>query len=152
MVILILERVPPALRGDLSRWMMEPKAGIFLGLAVYVGICAFAYTIRSGFDFLVLALLVGTVQGGTQALSRSLFASLIPRSKSAQFFSLFAIMERFAGFIGPTLFVAVGAATGSNRDAILALVGLFVVGGLILVFVDVREGQRCAEVSESAAD
>lgn len=128
------------------------KAGIFLGLAVYVGICAFAYTIRSGSDFLVLALLVGTVQGGTQALSRSLFASLIPRSQSAQFFSFFAIVERFGGFIGPSLFVAVGAATGSNRNAILALVGLFVAGGVILAFVDVREGRRCAEASESAAD
>ena len=92
--------------------------------------------------YVILAVLVGTVQGGTQALSRSLFASLIPRSKSGEFFGFFAVVEKFAGIFGPLVFAVVNMLSGSSRGAILAVIGFFVVGGWLLALVDVEQGRR----------
>lgn len=108
------------------------KKSIYLGLAVYLMIAGLAYFMRSASQFLLLALLVGAVQGGTQALSRSLFAGLMPRERSAEFFAIFALGEKIAGMAGPALFVAVSAATGSSRHGIASVLIFFVVGGLLL--------------------
>jgi UMF1 family MFS transporter len=81
------------------------------------------------------------VQGGTQALSRSLFASIIPKQKSTQFFALFALSEKLAGVLGPGLFVLVIELTGSSRNAIVSVIVFFVVGGLLLSQVEVTQGR-----------
>jgi len=120
------------------------KRSIGLGLLVYAGICVVGYFMTTGTHFLILAILVGAVQGGTQALSRSLFATLIPRDKSGEFFGFFGTVEKFAGIFGPAIFIVV-----SGRIAILAVIGFFVVGGLLLALVDVPEGQRLARAEES---
>jgi MFS-type transporter involved in bile tolerance (Atg22 family) len=118
------------------------KPAIFLGLSVYLGIAILGYVMRSEAQFLILAILVGMVQGGTQALSRSLFASLIPKHKSAQFFSLFALSEKVAGVLGPGLFVVTIAVTGSSRYAIVSVVLFFLIGGFLLSRVDVVRGRN----------
>jgi len=120
------------------------KASIFVGLLVYVAICLVGFFMTTDTHFLVLALLVGLVQGGTQALSRSLFASMIPRDKSGEFFGFFAVVEKFAGIIGPALFAVINLVTGSSRGAILAIISFFVIGGALLAMVDVAEGQALA--------
>lgn len=120
------------------------KASIFIGLLVYVAICIVGYSMTTDTHFLILAILVGLVQGGTQALSRSLFASMIPRDKSGEFFGFFAVVEKFAGIIGPALFAVINLATGSSRGAILAIISFFVIGGALLAMVDVAEGQALA--------
>ena len=117
---------------------------IFLGLLVYVGICIVGYFMETDWHFLVLAVLVGLVQGGTQALSRSLFASMIPRDKSGEFFGFFAVVEKFAGIIGPAMFAVINLVTGSSRGAILAVISFFVIGGAQLAMVDVAKGQALA--------
>jgi UMF1 family MFS transporter len=127
------------------------KRSILLGLIVYTVICVVGYSMKTSRDFLILAVLVGTVQGGTQALSRSLFASLIPRSRSGEFFGFFAVVEKFAGIFGPAVFWVINALTGSSRGAILAVVGFFAVGGLLLMMVDVEEGQREARAGDAEA-
>ena len=127
------------------------KRAIFLGLVVYGIISIVGYYMTTATHFFILALLVGMVQGGTQALSRSLFASMIPRERSAEFFGFFAVVEKFAGIFGPLVFARVIGATGSSRAAILAIVAFFVVGGALLHFVDVEEGQRAARAAEGAA-
>ena len=122
------------------------KRSIGVGLVVYMGICVLGYYMTNATHFMVLAVLVGAVQGGTQALSRSLFASLIPKDKSGEFFGFFGVAEKFAGILGPLLF------TGeSSRRAILAIIGFFVIGGVILYFVDVAGGQRLARAEETGA-
>lgn len=121
-----------------------PKHAIFLGLATYMGISIFGYLMTSATHFLILAVLVGMVQGGTQALSRSLFASMVPRSKSGEFFGFFAVVEKFAGIFGPALFALAIATTGSSRSAILSVIVFFVVGGLLLLRVDVEAGRAAA--------
>lgn len=126
------------------------KASIFLGLAAYVGITIVGYFMRTGAHFLLLAALVGMVQGGTQALSRSLFGSMIPRHESGEFFGLFAVFEKFAGIIGPGVFALMIALTGSARSAILSVAAFFAVGAVLLTLVNVEEGQRVAREAEAA--
>ncbi|MDQ3995918.1 MAG: MFS transporter, partial [Gemmatimonadota bacterium] len=124
------------------------KPAIFGGLLVYVGITILGYFMRTATDFFVLAVLVGTVQGGTQALSRSLFASMIPPHKSGEFFGFYSIFEKFAGIFGPLLFDLTIAATGASRNAILSVIAFFIVGAALLYFVDVEAGQREARAAE----
>ena len=135
--------------GAFARWIGNKRA-VMVGLVVYGIISVFGYFMRTGTHFLILALMVGMVQGGTQALSRSLFASLIPRQQSAEFFGFFAVVEKFAGIFGPALFAQVIALTGSSRGAILSVIAFFVVGGVLLHFVDVEQGQRAAREAEAA--
>ena len=124
------------------------KRAIFIGLVVYAGISVLGYFMRTATHFLILALMVGVVQGGTQALSRSLFASMIPKHKSGEFFGFFAVFEKFAGIIGPAVMAVVISLTGSTRLSILTIIGFFVLGGWLLTLVDVKEGQRAAANAE----
>jgi UMF1 family MFS transporter len=126
------------------------RNALYVGLGVYLFITLFAYTIHGATGFLVLALLVGSVQGGTQALSRSLFASLIPRQRSGEFFGFFGITEKFSAVLGPALFSIVIGATGSARQAILAVAAFFVIGGVLLTGVDVPVGRAAARAAEHA--
>jgi UMF1 family MFS transporter len=89
------------------------------------------------------------VQGGTQALSRSLFAAMIPRHKSSEFFAFFSVFERYAGILGPAIFAWVVERSGTSRNAVLSVIVFFVVGAALLTFVDVQEGRRA--VRDSAA-
>ena len=125
------------------------KRALFLGLLAYTAISVLGYYMRTATHFYVLAGLVGMVQGGTQALSRSLFASMIPPHKSGEFFGFFSIFEKFAGIFGPLIFAGTIAATGSSRNAILSVIGFFAVGAAILALVDVGEGQRAAIEAEA---
>ena len=116
------------------------KRAILVALAGYVGICAFASTVTTAWQFVAMGVLVGMVQGGAQGLSRSLFASLVPRHKSAEFFGLFSTLEKFAGILGPWVF----SMTATSRSAILSIAAFFVVGGILLLAVDVEAGKRAA--------
>ena len=120
------------------------KRAVFIGLAVYALITVLGYFMRTATHFFALAIMVGMVQGGTQALSRSLFASMIPKAKSSEFFAFFGVFERYAGVLGPAVFAWVVTNTGTSRNAILSILGFFVVGALILTRVDVEAGRRAA--------
>jgi len=125
------------------------KPAIFIGLFVYAVISVFGYYMHTATHFYILAFLVGIVQGGTQALSRSLFANIIPPYKSGEFFGFFSVFSRFSGILGSVLFSVIILRTGTMRPAILAVIAFFVVGGLLLYFVDVDEGQRAAREAEA---
>ncbi|MBA2304953.1 MAG: MFS transporter, partial [Acidobacteria bacterium] len=103
----------------------------------------------SAFHFFALAILVGLVQGGTQALSRSLFASMIPRQKSSEFFAFFGVFERYAGVLGPAVFATVVSSSGEGSLAILAVLIFFIVGAMLLTRVDVDAGRREARAGEN---
>lgn len=126
------------------------KRTLFIPVAVYVVVAVVGYRMETAADFFVLAFLVGTVMGGSQALSRSLFPTMIPRPRSGEFFGFWGVFDKFGGVIGPFVFASVIAATGSSRPAILALIVFFVLGGLLLAFVDVEEGRRRAREAEAA--
>jgi UMF1 family MFS transporter len=126
------------------------KRMLFVPLVVYIVVAIVGYRMKTATDFFVLAFLVATVQGGSQGLSRSLFATMIPRPRSGEFFGFWGVFDKFGGVIGPFLFASVIAATGSSRPAILALIVFFVAGGVVLAFVDVEEGRRRAREAEAA--
>jgi MFS transporter, UMF1 family len=124
------------------------KAGVFIALVVYTGISTLGYFMTTTWQFFVLAFMVAMVQGGSQALSRSLFARMIPRHKSSQFFGFFSVFEKFAGIFGPALFAISTDAFGSSRMAVLSVILFFILGGIVLTRVDVARG----EAEAAAAD
>jgi UMF1 family MFS transporter len=127
------------------------KRAIYIALAIYVGISVLGYFMTTAKHFYLLAFLVAMVQGGSQALSRSLFATMIPRTKSAEFFGFFSVFEKFTGALGPAAFALAVTATGSGRIAILSIVVFFVVGWIVLAKVNVERGQAAARAADEAA-
>jgi UMF1 family MFS transporter len=127
------------------------KPALLFTLAVYCGVTTLAYYMRTAAHFFALALLVGMVQGGSQALSRSLFAQMVPRHKSAEFFGVFSVFEKATAILGPILMVATIHATGSSRGAVLSLLAFFISGALVLVRIDVAAGRRAAREAEARA-
>jgi UMF1 family MFS transporter len=127
------------------------KRAVLAGLVVYAGVAVLAYFTRTAAHFWALATLVGLVQGGTQALSRSLFASLVPRQLSGEFFGFFSVSDKVAGILGPLVFTVVSATTGSSRGAVLSVIAFFVAGAALLLRVDVEAGRREAERGIPAA-
>ena len=117
--------------------------------AVYTLISIGGYFVTTALHFWVLALLVGTVQGGTQALSRSLFGAMSPRVKSAEFFGFYGMSSRFAGIAGPLLFALIGQIPGSSRLSIVSLIVFFILGSLILSRVDEQEGILVARAEDA---
>jgi UMF1 family MFS transporter len=111
------------------------RGAILIGLAVYVGVCVLGFRMQRVREFYLLAVAVGLVQGGVQALSRSLYARLIPTDKAAEFFGFYNMLGKFAAILGPLLIGGVGLATGNPRLGILALIVLFVAGGALLLRV-----------------
>lgn len=120
------------------------KQCIFFAIGVYVVAAMLAYFMTSAWQFFVLAFLVATVLGGSQALSRALFARLIPQDRSSEFFGFYAVSERFATVFGPALFTISALVTGSSHAAIIAIIGLFIAGAFVLSKVDEAEGTRAA--------
>ena len=118
------------------------KPSLYLAIAVYVVIALIGYGMTTTGEFFLLAVMVGMVQGGAQALSRSIFARMIPAARSTEYFGFFSVFEKVAGILGPLLFGTAVALTGSSRPAVLVLVLFFVLGGAALSRVNVAEGER----------
>ena len=118
------------------------KGTIYFGIATYCVICLIALFMNPARDltfltnlFWALAVLVGTAQGGIQALSRSYFARIIPKEKSNEYFGIYNIFGRFASIIGTTLFGIVAVATGQPHLGIAVIAVLFIVAAIIFKFV-----------------
>lgn len=129
-----------------------PKRGILIGLLVYTGVVIYAWKwLNSAADFYWLAVTIGLVQGGVQSLSRSLFARLIPQSKTTEFFGFYNMVGKFASIFGPFLmvFVPIIFAGSSARDSILVLVVLFVAGGYLLYRLDVDKAIQAKQALDS---
>ncbi len=117
---------------------------IVLSLSIFLLVCIFAYRMTSALEFWILGGVIAVILGGSQALSRSLFASMVPKQKSAEFFGFFAISSRFAAIFGPLLFALIADLSGSSRNSILALGIFFIVGGILLLQVNVKRGRKLA--------
>ncbi|MDO8785297.1 MAG: MFS transporter [Syntrophales bacterium] len=127
------------------------KRSIYLSLFIYALIAVGGYFMQSPLHFWILAFFVAMVQGGSQALSRSLFGKMVPKGRTAEFFGFYDVSSKFASIIGPSLFATVGLLTGSSRNGILSLLLLFIAGGIILTLVDEDKGIQTAEVENKAA-
>jgi UMF1 family MFS transporter len=136
--------------GSLAHYL-GAKRSIILGLVFYMFIAVGGFFMHTIAHFYALAIVVGLVQGGTQALSRSLFTAMVPKARSAEFFGFFSTGEKVAGIIGPVIFGVIGQLSGSSRWGIISVVILFVTGALLLWRVDEAEGQRVAATAQASA-
>jgi UMF1 family MFS transporter len=133
---------------------MGARRAILIAIGVYILVTVWAAMIDSREEFFVLAVSVGLVQGGIQALSRSLFAGIIPDEKSAGYFGLYNMIGKFAAVIGPVLIGGTGMALRSmgarpetaTRIGITSVAILFIAGAILLSFVDEERARR--EIAE----
>lgn len=112
------------------------KTGILIAIAVYFCVTVYAYFMDDVLEFYALAIIVGLVQGGIQALSRSFYARIIPQANSAEFFGFYNMLGKSAAVLGPLLIALVSSFSGDPRLAILSIIILFAIGGVILLKVD----------------
>lgn len=128
---------------------VRPKPALIVALIVYTGIVLLGYFMTTSLHFYLLAATVGLVQGGAQALSRSIFGSMVPKNRHAEFYGFYGVSAKFSAIFGPFVFALVGHLTGSSRLGILSLLFFFVVGIGMLLFVDVEKGKEEARVASS---
>jgi UMF1 family MFS transporter len=121
------------------------KTGIMLAIVVYLAVTIFAYRMNSVEEFYALAITIGLVQGGIQSLSRSLYARIIPKSQSAEFFGFYNMLGKFAAVIGPLMIGIIAAMSGSSRLAMLSVSMLFISGGILLYFVNDKKAVQVAQ-------
>ncbi len=120
------------------------KRSITISLLVYTFIAIIGYFMTKEWHFILLGFFVATVQGGSQALSRSLVGQLMPKSKSAEFYGFYSVSEKFNTVIGPILFSVINQVTGNSRLAIISLVFFFLAGIALLAKVDIERGIQTA--------
>ena len=139
------------LHGVVAR-RLGAKRTIMASLVVWTVVVALAFFVREGdrLQFYGVAVGIGIVLGGTNALSRSLFSQMVPPGREAQYFSLYEVGERSTSWLGPLVFAAVGQATGSFRLAIISLVAFFVAGFVLVGLVPVRRAIRAVGNPEPA--
>ncbi|MEJ0035530.1 MAG: MFS transporter [Gammaproteobacteria bacterium] len=119
-----------------------PRAGIFIGIAVYTGVAVYAYFLKTEAEFYVLAIVIGLVQGGVQSLSRSLFGRLVPAGKAGEFFGFYNLMGKAAAILGPLITGIVALTTHDSRLAIVSISILFIVGAALLTRVRLAPASR----------
>ena len=142
-----------------ERW--DVRKSIFLAIGIYMFITVWGVLMTEKSEFYVLAILIGTVQGGIQALSRSYYSRLIPKGQAGEFYGFYNMLGKFAAILGPALIGLVGLASkwwfmpplpspdqvtaveqAASRWSIGSLLILFLVGGTLLYFVDEEKGKR----------
>jgi len=134
--------------GKLSK-KMGVKKSINLSLMIYTLIAIIGYFMYHEWQFILLGLCVATVQGGSQALSRSLIGQLMPKAKSAEFYGFFSVSEKFNTVIGPLLFSIINQVTGNSRLAIVSLVIFFIAGIGLLSKVNIEKGIQTAKEEDA---
>ncbi len=145
---------PAALAFGALGQRIGPRPAILIGIAVYLAALVYAWRfLTDEGDFYVLAVAIGLVQGGVQSLSRSLYARLVPPSKTAEFFGFFNMVGKFATIFGPVLiaFTPKLIPGATERDGIISLSILFLVGGFLLSRVRVEDGMQAAQRFDAGA-
>lgn len=140
---------PAALGYNWVAMKIGTKEAVMTSIFAYIIITILGYFMKSETHFYILAILIGLFQGGIQALSRSLYSRIIPKSHAAQFFGFFNMLGKFAAVIGPLLIGSVTILTGSARLGILSIIVLFICGAFLLMLVDFTKGEQLAKEFES---
>jgi UMF1 family MFS transporter len=121
------------------------KRSIMLTLVLWSGVVIYAYFMTNATQFFVLGIIVGIVLGGSQALSRSFFGSMVPEQASAEFYGFYTVFTKFSAVWGPFAFALMKQWTGSSRQAIVSLIAFFLVGMTLLQFVNETKAREARE-------
>jgi UMF1 family MFS transporter len=125
--------------GYLARWIGN-KHAVIASLVIWSATLFYIYfSVRTAAQFYAMAAIVGTVIGGSQALSRSIYSFLIPKGQEAEYFSIYEVSDKGTSWLGPLCFGLALQFTGSYRTAVLSLIVFFLAGLLLLARVDVRQ-------------
>jgi UMF1 family MFS transporter len=131
--------------GKLAKWI-GAKQSIIVSLIIWSGVVIYTYGGLRGesrvTEFFILGIFIALVMGGSQAISRSLFAQMIPKGKEAEFYSFYEVSERGTSWTGPLIFGLANQIFGSLRFGILALIFYFIAGLIVLPFVNVKKAME----------
>lgn len=121
--------------------LLTARNAVMVALVIWTGVLIYAYGfVHTVTEFYIMGAAAGAVMGGSQALSRSIFAQLVPKGKEAEYFSLYEIGDKGTSWLGPPTFGLALQFTGSYRIAILSLIVFFVLGLAVLTRADVKQG------------
>lgn len=139
MVTLLLVQIVAIFGALLFAWLSKTtgtKRAVMISLVIWSCVVIYAYFIHSPVEYFILGGIVGLVMGGSQAISRSFYASMIPDDSPAEFFGFYSIINKFSAVWGPFLFALIRHWSGSSRNAILSIIIFFIIGILLLFFVN----------------
>lgn len=145
MVTLLVVQIIAIFGALLFAWLatkIGAKKAIMLSLVLWSGVVIYAYFIQTAAEFFALGVVIGIVLGGSQALSRSFYGSMVPEEASAEFFGFYTVFSRFSAIWGPITFGLVRQALGSSRLAIVSLIFFFIAGLILMAFVDERKARE----------
>jgi MFS transporter, UMF1 family len=147
-ILLVIQIIafPFAIRYGILAKKYSSKALIVAGIITYIISCIFAYFISSVWHIFILGAMIGSAQGGIQALSRSYYAKIIPKKNSNEFFGFYNVFGKFAAILGPFLMALTTTLTGNAKLSIFAIVPLFVAG--LIIFVKLPGDKDRAEAIE----
>jgi UMF1 family MFS transporter len=117
------------------------KNAVLVTIAIWAGVVIYAYNLETRGQYFIMGAIIGIVLGGSQALSRSLYGSMVPEEASAEFYGFYSVFSKFSAIWGPFVFATTNVVTGSSRTAILSLILFFVVGFVLLYFVDEKKAR-----------
>ena len=129
----------PKLEGSAGR--IGTKNAVLVTIAIWAGVVIYAYNLETRGQYFIMGAIIGIVLGGSQALSRSLYGSMVPEEASAEFYGFYSVFSKFSAIWGPFVFATTNVVTGSSRTAILSLILFFVVGFVLLYFVDEKKAR-----------
>ena len=139
MVTLLLVQVVAIGGALIFSWLANrigAKRSVMFALVLWSGVVTYGYFIHTATEFFILGMIVGVVLGGTQALSRSFYGAMIPEQASAEFYGFYSVFSKFSSIWGPVTFGFIEQITGSARLAIISLMIFFIVGLVLLGFVN----------------
>ena len=145
MKTLLVIQIIAAAGAPLFGWLGDKigtKRAVMLSLVLWSGVVTYAYFLHSEIEFFVLGIIVGVVLGGSQALSRSLYGSMVPEEASAEFYGFYSVFSKFSAIWGPIAFAVIRQVTGTARLSIISLMLFFVVGLILLSFVDEEKARQ----------
>ena len=125
---------------------LSAKNALMISLVGWSFVVIYAYFLTTSLEYFILGGIVGLVQGGSQALSRSFYGSLIPANASAEFYGFYSVFNKGSAIFGPLLFAVIRQVTGTSKTAMISLMFFFVVGLLLLGLVDVKKARAAKEL------
>jgi len=124
---------------------LSTKRALMITLLLWSGVVIYAYFMTTAREFYILGIIVGITMGGSQALSRSLYGSIIPVDASAEFYGFYSVFSKFSAIWGPFVFGVIDKIAGSPRLAIISLILFFIVGLALLALVNVEKAKKAKQ-------